>query len=76
LLGERAAALIVTSGAEIDLDTVTTHLDAAGFAKFKWPEFVHRVSALPQNRVGKLSRDGAVKLATDLSRTPADHPTT
>lgn len=76
LLGERAAALIVTSGNEIDLDAVTAHLDASGFAKFKWPEFVHRVAALPQNRVGKLSRDDAVKLAADLSRTPADHPTT
>ncbi|KQV73796.1 acyl-CoA synthetase [Aeromicrobium sp. Root344] len=70
LLGERAAALIVTTGTELDLDAVTAHLDAAGFAKFKWPEFVHRVAALPQNRVGKLSRDDAVRLATDLSRTP------
>src|SRR5215207_8277440 len=69
LLGERAAALIVSDGGDIDLDSVTAHLDAAGFAKFKWPEFVHRVAALPQNRVGKLSRDDAARLATDLSRT-------
>jgi len=34
------------------------------------------VPALPQNRVGKLSRNDAITLATDLSRTPADHPTT
>jgi non-ribosomal peptide synthetase component E (peptide arylation enzyme) len=67
LLGERAAALVVSTGATLDLAAVRQHLAAADFPKFKWPEFVHAVPALPQNRVGKLDRKGAVALATELS---------
>ncbi|GAA3681874.1 hypothetical protein GCM10022237_45880 [Nocardioides ginsengisoli] len=67
LLGERAAALLVSAGPPLDLETVRRHLAAADFPKFKWPEFVHAVPALPQNRVGKLDRSGAVALATELS---------
>jgi non-ribosomal peptide synthetase component E (peptide arylation enzyme) len=67
LLGERAAALVVSAGPVLDLETVRAHLAAADFPKFKWPEFVHAVPALPQNRVGKLDRSGAVALATELS---------
>lgn len=66
LLGERAAALVVTSDGTLTLDELRAQLDSAGFAKFKWPEFVHAVPALPQNRVGKLDRTAAVSLATDL----------
>lgn len=66
LLGERAAALVVTSDGAMTLEDLRRHLDDAGFAKFKWPEFVHAVPALPQNRVGKLDRPVAVSLATEL----------
>jgi non-ribosomal peptide synthetase component E (peptide arylation enzyme) len=66
LLGERAAALVVSMGAPITLAEVTAHLDGIGFPKFKWPEFVFAIDDLPQNRVGKLSRPDAVDLATRL----------
>lgn len=67
LLGERAAALIVADGAEPTLETVTDRLAAAGFPKFKWPEYLFAVADLPQNRVGKLSRPDAIRLATRLA---------
>ncbi|WKN48456.1 class I adenylate-forming enzyme family protein [Nocardioides sp. Arc9.136] len=67
LLGERAAALVVSSGPALSLEDVRRHLEQADFPKFKWPEFVHAVPTLPQNRVGKLNRVEAVSLAADLS---------
>ncbi|WP_224401869.1 class I adenylate-forming enzyme family protein [Pseudonocardia sp. ICBG1034] len=70
VLGERVAALLVTSRPDIDLDAVRAHLDAEGLAKGKWPEHVLVVDALPQNRVGKLSRPEATRLACRLA-TPA-----
>lgn len=66
LLGERAAALVVYSGPTLDLAGVRQSLAAADFPKFKWPEFVYAVPDLPQNRVGKLDRSGAVSLASRL----------
>lgn len=67
LLGERAAALVVFAGAELGLDEVRDQLRAADVPKFKWPEFVYAVPALPQNRVGKLNRNEAVALAAQLA---------
>ncbi|AXK85182.1 Acyl-CoA synthetase (AMP-forming)/AMP-acid ligase II [Nocardia farcinica] len=67
LLGERAAALIVTGGAPLTLAEVTERLAVAGVPKAKWPEYVFTVPDLPQNRVGKLSRPDAVRLATQLA---------
>lgn len=66
LLGERVAALLV-SVEPLDLAGVQRGLEAAGFPKAKWPEFVHVVDDLPQNRVGKLNRTAAVSLAAHLS---------
>ncbi|WP_039824700.1 class I adenylate-forming enzyme family protein [Nocardia testacea] len=67
LLGERAAALVVTDTDELTLPTVTAQLAAADFPKFKWPEYLFTVADLPQNRVGKLSRPDAVRLAAQLA---------
>jgi acyl-CoA synthetase (AMP-forming)/AMP-acid ligase II len=66
LLGERAAALVVAT-APLDLATVQQALETTGFPKSKWPEFVHVVRDLPQNRVGKLNRPEAIDLAVRLS---------
>jgi acyl-CoA synthetase (AMP-forming)/AMP-acid ligase II len=66
MLGERAAALVVASDRGLTLEAVTGFLDASGVPKSKWPEFVFVVPDLPQNRVGKLSRPDAVRLAADL----------
>jgi len=67
LLGERVAALVVTTREDLSLTDVTDHLAADGFPKPKWPEFVFVVPDLPQNRVGKLSRPDAVALAKRLA---------
>jgi non-ribosomal peptide synthetase component E (peptide arylation enzyme) len=67
LLGERAAALVVTGGEELELEDVTAQLAKDDFPKSKWPEFVFTVDDLPQNRVGKLSRPDATALARQLA---------
>ncbi|GGK90992.1 class I adenylate-forming enzyme family protein [Nocardia jinanensis] len=67
LLGERAAALVVADTGELTLQTVTARLAAADFPKFKWPEYLFSVADLPQNRVGKLSRPDAVRLAARMA---------
>jgi len=66
LLGERVAVLVVTDRHDLDLPAIQRHLTALGLAKAKWPEFVFRVDALPQNRVGKLSRGDAARIAREL----------
>ena len=68
MLGERAAALIVSDGQPVTLESVTGQLDEAGFPRFKWPEYVFEVADLPQNRVGKLSRPDAVEIARRLAQ--------
>jgi acyl-CoA synthetase (AMP-forming)/AMP-acid ligase II len=66
LLGERVAVLVVTELEPFDLETVQRHLSDRGLSKGKWPEYVWRVPALPQNRVGKLSRADAARIAREL----------
>ncbi len=66
MLGERPAALVVTTDPALTLEAVIGFLDESGVPKSKWPEFVFVVPDLPQNRVGKLSRPDAVSLATRL----------
>lgn len=68
ILGERAAALVVTGNPDLGLAEVKAHLAATGVPKHQWPEFVFTVASLPQNRVGKLARNDAVRLAEDLAR--------
>ncbi len=67
MLGERVAALVVSNGPSLGLADVTASLEASGFPKPKWPEFVFAVADLPQNRVGKLSRPDAVRMAVELA---------
>lgn len=67
MLGERAAALVVSATGDMTLESVTAQLDQAGFPKFKWPEYLFTVDDLPQNRVGKLSRPDAISLAGRLA---------
>ena len=66
MLGERVAALVVSTGPALTPGRRHLCLAAAGFPKAKWPEFVFDVADLPQNRVGKLSRPDAVRLADEL----------
>ncbi len=67
LLGERAAALVVST-TPLTIDEVRSGLAEAGFPKFKWPEMVYLVDDLPQNRVGKLDRQEAGSVAQRIAR--------
>jgi non-ribosomal peptide synthetase component E (peptide arylation enzyme) len=56
----------VTELESFDVETVQRHLAEHGLSKGKWPEYVWRVPQLPQNRVGKLSRADAARIAREL----------
>jgi 2,3-dihydroxybenzoate-AMP ligase len=55
-LGERSCAFLVATGPELELADVQAHLDGLGVAKFKWPERLEWVTALPTTPVGKLDK--------------------
>lgn len=56
-LGERVAAFVVAAdGATPTLAELHVHLDRSGLARYKWPETVHVIDALPVGSTGKLDR--------------------
>jgi acyl-CoA synthetase (AMP-forming)/AMP-acid ligase II len=56
--GERACAVIVPSGArKLSVPDLRAHLEAQGLAKFKIPEQVILMDALPRNDAGKVLKD-------------------
>lgn len=56
-LGEKACAFVVSArGDELTMAQVQAHMDALGVAKFKWPERLVWVAALPQTNVGKVNK--------------------
>jgi long-chain acyl-CoA synthetase len=56
-LGERAVAFVVPApGKEPTLDDLTTHLEEAGLTRYKWPETLHLLDALPHGATGKVDR--------------------
>lgn len=56
-LGERTCAYLVSAaGAELTMRDVQAHLDGLGVAKFKWPERLEWMAALPQTNVGKIDK--------------------
>jgi len=55
--GERVGAVVVlTPGAELDLNRVRAHFQAAGAARQKTPEQLEIVPDLPRNAVGKVRK--------------------
>lgn len=58
VLGERACAcLVIRHGAVAPtVAELGQHLEALGFAKFKWPERIEVLDALPLTKVGKLDK--------------------
>ncbi|MBB3035914.1 (2,3-dihydroxybenzoyl)adenylate synthase [Hoyosella altamirensis] len=57
-LGEKACAYLVPeSTAELTMAAVQEHLNALGVAKFKWPERLVWVPALPRTNVGKVNKN-------------------
>jgi 2,3-dihydroxybenzoate-AMP ligase len=77
-LGERSCAFLVATGRELALGEVQEHLAGLGVAKFKWPERLEWVAALPKTAVGKLDkkrlqREIAARLAQEraVARAPS-----
>ncbi|GAA4735029.1 (2,3-dihydroxybenzoyl)adenylate synthase [Actinomycetospora chibensis] len=55
-LGERGCAYLATDGTSVTLADLQDHLRALDVAKFKWPERVELLEALPRTKVGKLDK--------------------
>lgn len=69
-LGERAAAFVVAApGAGPTLEELVACLERDGLARFKWPESLHLVDALPVRSTGKVDRQA---LRTRLEREGKD----
>jgi acyl-CoA synthetase len=55
ILGERVCAYVVTR-ADLTLDALRRHLDAAGVSKQNWPEYLVALPALPLGAGGKVDK--------------------
>lgn len=61
-LGEKVCAAVVPGeGEAIVLSDITSFLDKVGMAKFKWPEKLLILNALPRNSANKLMRNDLKK---------------
>ncbi len=58
VLGERVCAFLVMRAEQpmLDVAALAAHLQSFGLAKYKWPERVEIIEALPVTRVGKLDK--------------------
>jgi non-ribosomal peptide synthetase component E (peptide arylation enzyme) len=77
MYGERMCAFVVPQAGAEDptLSTIGKHLQALGFAKFKWPERIEVVSELPMTTSGKVSKPMMRELiAAKLARENSDKP--
>ena len=65
-LGERAVAFVVAAPGETPtLDDLTAHLEQQGFTRYKWPEGLHLLDALPHGATGKIDRQELRKRAKE-----------
>ena len=57
-LGERACAFVVLAPGidRLELGDLCAFLEAAGLAKFKWPERIETIDALPRTHIGKIAK--------------------
>jgi acyl-CoA synthetase (AMP-forming)/AMP-acid ligase II len=63
-LGERACLVAeLEPGATLTLGEVAAHLDARGVAKYKWPEHLLIVEALPMTATNKIAKSAVRALA-------------
>jgi non-ribosomal peptide synthetase component E (peptide arylation enzyme) len=67
VLGERVCAyLVVRQGRTLPgVADIAAHLEKVGLAKFKWPERIEMIDALPLTKVGKLDK---AALRTDIRK--------
>ena len=72
-LGERPCAFItLKSGADLTLDSMREFLTARGVARYKWPERLEIVAAMPLTNVGKIKK---AELRRDIeARLAAENP--
>ena len=62
--GERACLVAeLNDGASLSLDDVAAHVGALGVAKFKWPEHLLIVDALPMTATNKIAKNAVRTLA-------------
>ena len=59
----RARSWSATPGDEPTLEDLTAHLDQAGLARYKWPESLHLLDALPVGSTGKVDRQSLIERA-------------
>ena len=52
------AFVVPAPGSEPTLDELTAHLEEAGLTRYKWPETLHLLDALPHGATGKVDRKG------------------
>jgi 2,3-dihydroxybenzoate-AMP ligase len=72
VLGEQTCAYLVLRPDEtVDLAAVSAYLDSRGVARFKWPERLEIVAALPVTNVGKIDKK---KLRDDIAARLAAEP--
>jgi 2,3-dihydroxybenzoate-AMP ligase len=73
-LGERGCAYVVPQDPQNPpaLADICAYLEAAGLAKYKWPERLELIDALPRTQVGKVSK---VTLRADIGA-KLEHETT
>ncbi|MEA2532835.1 MAG: 2,3-dihydroxybenzoate---[aryl-carrier protein] ligase [Actinomycetota bacterium] len=65
VLGEQTCAyLVLRPGDDLDLAALAAYLDGRGVARFKWPERLEIVDALPVTNVGKVDKK---KLREDIA---------
>lgn len=72
VLGERAALFVVpVAPATPSLDEVTAHLEAAGIAKFKWPERIELIGEMPLTPTQKIMRGRLAQILAERSQDAA-----
>jgi 2,3-dihydroxybenzoate-AMP ligase len=65
VLGEQTCAyLVLRAGESLDLKALSAYLDERGVARFKWPERLEILDALPVTNVGKVDKK---KLRDDIA---------
>ena len=56
------------SAADVGVAQFAQHLEALGFAKYKWPERVEVMDTLPATKVGKPDKAELRRMAQSLSK--------
>jgi len=71
-LGERICAFVSLrpgfSPGEVGVAQLAQHLEALGFAKYKWPERVEIMDSLPATKVGKPDKAELRRMAQGFSK--------